>query len=80
MIHTRRWTTATVLIASLALGGLAIADTLNVDGNDPGCDDGAGTPYCTIQAAIVAAVDTDEIVVAEGEYFENINLLGKAIT
>ncbi len=44
---------------------------------------GSGTeadPYCSIQTAIDNAVDTDEIVVAEGTYFENINFLGKAIT
>ena len=34
----------------------------------------------TIQAAIVAAVDSDEVVVAQGEYFEQIDFSGKAIT
>lgn len=44
-----------------------------------GCDDKA-QPYCSIQAAIDNAVDTDEIVVGPGTYSEMINFLGKAIT
>ncbi len=43
---------------------------------------GQGTeldPYCSIQTAIDNAVDTDEIVVAPGTYFETIDFLGKAI-
>jgi predicted outer membrane repeat protein len=36
--------------------------------------------YETIQEAIEAADPGDEVVVAEGEYFENIDFLGKAIT
>lgn len=45
----------------------------------------AGTIYvpddhATIQAAIVAAVDDDVVIVRPGTYFENIDLLGKAIT
>ena len=36
--------------------------------------------YPTIQEAIDAAADGDEVVLAEGEYFENIDLDGKAIT
>ncbi len=58
------------------------ADTIYVDDdNCPG--PGSGTeadPYCWIQTAIANAVDTDEIVVAPGTYFEVINLLGKAVT
>ncbi|MHC4588076.1 MAG: right-handed parallel beta-helix repeat-containing protein [Planctomycetota bacterium] len=51
------------------------------DDNCPGPGNGTpGDPYCSIQTAIDNAVDTDEIVVAPGTYFETINLLGKAIT
>ena len=60
----------------------ARAATIFVDAaNCPGPGNGtAGDPYCTIQTAINNAVDTDEIVVAEGTYPEKINFLGKAIT
>ncbi|MHC4320568.1 MAG: right-handed parallel beta-helix repeat-containing protein, partial [Planctomycetota bacterium] len=58
------------------------AGTLYVDDdNCPGPGDGSElNPYCSIQTAIDNAVDTDEIVVAPGTYFEAINFLGKAIT
>ncbi len=46
----------------------AQADTINVGPGD------------SIQDAIVAAMDGDEIVVSPGTYFETIDLLGKAIT
>ncbi len=36
--------------------------------------------YGTIQAAIVAASDGDSIVVSDGVYLENLNLLGKAVS
>ncbi len=60
----------------------AQANTIHVDDdNCPGPGDGSELgPYCSIQTAIDNAVDTDEIVVAPGTYFETINFLGKAIT
>ncbi len=68
--------------AMLLAVSTAQAATIHVDvANCPGPGDGSvGDPYCSIQTAIDNAVDTDEIVVAEGTYFENINFLGKAIT
>ncbi len=69
-----------VLVILLAVSS-AQADTIYVD--DDNCPDpGSGTvgdPYCSIQTAIDNAVDTDEVVVAPGTYFETINFLGKAI-
>jgi len=38
------------------------------------------TDQPTIQEGIVAAVDTDTVLVAEGTYFENIDFIGKSIT
>ncbi|MHC4422773.1 MAG: right-handed parallel beta-helix repeat-containing protein, partial [Planctomycetota bacterium] len=59
----------------------AAADTIYVDDdNCPGPGEGSElNPYCSIQTAIDNAVDTDEIVVAPGTYFETINFLGKAV-
>ncbi len=55
--------------------GMVGSITVNATGiiNVPG-------DFPTIQASIDAASDGDEVVVAPGEYFENINLLGKPIT
>ncbi len=60
----------------------AQAATIHVDAaNCPGPGNGSeADPYCSIQTAIDNAVDTDEVVVAPGTYFETINFLGKAIT
>ncbi len=55
-----------VILLSVSTAEAAI---INVPGDEP-----------TIQAGIVAAMNGDEFVVAEGEYFENINFLGKTIT
>ncbi len=57
----------------------AQADTIYVDASCPGGDGSELDPYCSIQTAIDNAVDTDEIVVAPGTYFEAIDFLGKAI-
>jgi parallel beta-helix repeat protein len=71
-----------VAIAAGSVGTAADADIVFVDiENCPGPGSGAeGDPYCSIQTAIDNAVDTDEIVVAPGTYFETIDFLGKAVT
>ena len=70
------------LICAVALLAVstAQADTIYVDADCPGGDGSEQNPYCSIQTAIDNAVDTDEIVVAPGTYFETINFLGKAVT
>ena len=71
-----------VIVAVIGLFSSAQADTIYVDDdNCPGLGSGTvGDPYCSIQTAIDNAVDTDEIVVAPGTYFETINFIGRAIT
>ncbi len=70
---------ATVAVA--ATGASSYSVLYVDDDNCPGPGDGSELdPYCSIQTAIDNAVDTDEIVVAPGTYFETINLLGLAIT
>ncbi len=67
-------------VFAVAVFSSAQAETIYVDVNCPGPGDGSELdPYCSIQTAIDNAVDTDEIVVAPGTYFETINFLGKAI-
>ena len=67
-----------LVLATTGQAGIII----HVDaGNCPGPGDGSELdPYCSIQTAIDNTVDTDQIVVAPGTYFETIDFLGKAIT
>jgi hypothetical protein len=67
-MHLTRILTATLIGLCAAV---ASADITNIT---------QGTTHPTIQDAINQAVDGDEIVLDPGEYFENINMLSKAIT
>jgi len=58
-----------MVAAILLTVSTAEAAIINVPGDEP-----------TIQAGIDAAMNGDEVVVAQGEYFETIDFLGKAIT
>ncbi len=71
---------ACVVAAILLAVSTTQADTIFVDASCPGGDGSELDPYCSIQTAIDNAVDTDEIVVAPGTYFEAINFDGKAVT
>jgi hypothetical protein len=72
-----------VILTALSITAPTVAvTTLYVD--DDACPaPGTGAqldPYCAIQTAIDATVDTDTILVAPGTYFEKINFNGKTIT
>ena len=58
-----------LVVAITAFSGTAVADIINVPGDFP-----------TIQEAIDASMDGDEVEVHPGTYIETINFLGKAIT
>jgi len=76
-----RIVSAVLPVLVLATAGQA-GVIIHVDAdNCPGPGVGSvGDPYCSIQTAIDNAVDTDEIVVAPGTYFERIDFIGKSIT
>ncbi len=61
------------LMALVLFSNNAKAAVLNVDQADPACDDIAGTPFCSIQAAVdAAAASGDVIEIAAGTYLENV--------
>jgi hypothetical protein len=80
-MNKRMMRSAAVMAVVVALTSTAQAETIYVDDdNCPGPGSGTeGDPYCSIQTAVDNAVDTDEIKVAPGTYFETINFFGKAV-
>ena len=73
------------LAFTVAMTPAVPAATIHVDVNCPGSGDGSiGDPYCSIQTAIDNALDTDEIVVADGTYTgpgnRDLDFGGKLIT
>jgi parallel beta-helix repeat protein len=69
-------TLALILPLLFALAAPVSAATLDVSKDDPGCDDGIGDPYCTIQAAVSDANHGDVIHVypAATPYAEGVNI------
>ena len=59
---------------SILFPATAQAATRNVDAASAACDDVAGTPFCTIQAAINAASAGDRIEIAAGSYIETLTI------
>jgi predicted outer membrane repeat protein len=61
-----------VAAASILFPAMAHGATRNVDKTSAACDDTAGAPFCTIQAAINAASPNDRIEIAAGSYIETL--------
>lgn len=61
-----------VIVASPAL--IASATTLQVDSGNSGCNDTVGLPFCTIQAAIDAAIPQDTVAISAQTYRESITI------
>ena len=73
MIKTIKHTIFSLIFAlSILITNTSFATTLNVDINDPSCDNSTGLPYCSIQSATSSATSGDTIEIASGTYFENI--------
>ena len=67
----------TVLLAatvSIFFPAMALGATHDVDKASAACDDTAGAPFCTIQAAINAASPNDRIEIAAGSYIETLTI------
>ena len=81
-MHARRLWLVVILIATV---GVAQADTIAVDVNDPGCVTGSGQPdpysvvYCTIGNAVLDSSDGDLIRVSPGTY-QGFSFEGRDVT
>ena len=67
---------AALLAATLSILFPALAEgaTHDVNAASAACDDIAGAPFCTIQAAINAASPNDRIEIAAGSYIETLTI------
>ncbi len=74
MSFSRRFVAVVAVVSSTARADVLFVDNCTRPGG--GTD---GISFSSIQAAIDAAADGDEVVVAPCVYFETINFLGKAI-
>jgi predicted outer membrane repeat protein len=63
-----------VAAVSILFPAMAEAATRNVDATNAACDDTAGAPFCTVQAAINAAIAGDRIEIAAGSYIETLTI------
>jgi predicted outer membrane repeat protein len=61
--------TVSILFPAMAQGA-----THDVDAASAACDDTAGAPFCTVQAAINAASAGDRIEIAAGSYIETLTI------
>jgi RHS repeat-associated protein/uncharacterized repeat protein (TIGR01451 family) len=68
-----------LITSTLVLPSLAWGATRNVN-NAAGCSDTSGSPYCTINAAILAAAPGDTIQIAAGTYAGTIASFSKPLT
>jgi hypothetical protein len=71
----------TALSAGLMASAAQAGTILYVDVDCPGPGNGTEeNPFCSIRDALLAAADTDEIIVAAGTYVELVDFDGKAVT